>query len=90
MTHTIRIYNRLKVKKAQRYNADTGYGIGIPYTKKSWICMGKCQVCRDVNREPWLVRKRNKEEFRMELRLMKDELVSIMSEDYDYEEGEKD
>lgn len=70
MSHTIRIYNK-RLKKAQRFNLDDGnmhLAIGIPLTRRSWVCMGKCRICRDRNREPRLVRKRTKEQFRLELR----------------------
>jgi len=80
VTRTIRIYNKPVIKKAQRYNLDgddihplfgcyLSYPVGIPYTRRSWICMGHCPQCRDKNREPSLIRKRNKEQFMFELRL---------------------
>lgn len=71
MSHTKRIYNNPKIKKAQRYNVDdkeTHPIVGIPYTYRSWICMGKCPMCRDQNREPRLIRKRLREQFRFELK----------------------
>ena len=71
MSHTIRIYNNPRLKKAQRFNIDDGdihMWIGIPYTRRSFICMGRCRMCRDPNREPRLMRKRVKEQFRFELR----------------------
>ncbi len=76
MTHTTRIYNNPKIKKAQRFNLDDetnkhpilgttmSHQVGIPLTKRSWICMGKCPMCRDKNNEPRLIRKRLKEQFR--------------------------
>lgn len=70
MSHTRRIYNNPKLKKAQRFNLDDGkvhLFVGIPLTIRSWICMGRCPMCRDHNREPRLVRKRAKEQFRFEL-----------------------
>lgn len=70
MSRTRRIYNK-KIKKCQRYNIDIGIHIdptGIPYTKRSWICMGKCPMCRDYKLEPKLIRKKNKEELRMEIK----------------------
>ena len=74
MSHTLRIYNNPRLKKAQRFNLDDG-GIhieaGIPYTWRSYICMGRCNMCRDPNKERRLIRKRTKEQFRFEL---KDEL----------------
>ena len=71
MTHTKRIYNNPKIKKAQRYNIDDNkphFIIGIPFTRRSWMCMGKCSMCRDKNREPRLIRKRLREQLRFELR----------------------
>ncbi len=80
MSHTRRIYNNPKLKKAQRFNWDAlpiindigikinNRIIGIPYTRRSWICMGRCPMCRDPNREPRLIRKRRKEQFRWELK----------------------
>lgn len=76
MSRTKRIYNNPRIKKAQRFNLDDGkihIFIGIPLTKKSFVCMGKCPMCRDPNREPRLIRKRTREQFRFEL---KDELKS--------------
>ncbi len=76
MTRTRRIYNNPRLKKAQRFNLDDDMlhlWIGIPLTRRSWICMGRCPMCRDHNREPRLMRKRTKERFRFEL---KDELKS--------------
>lgn len=71
MSHTKRIYNK-RLKKAQRFNLDDGemhLWIGIPLTRKSWVCMGRCKMCRDPNREPRLVRKRTKEQLRFELKI---------------------
>ncbi len=80
MSHTTRIYNNPRLKKAQRYNIDepifdrSGYFrmdscIGIPFTRRrSFVCMGRCKMCRDPNREPRLIRKRKKEQFRFELK----------------------
>lgn len=71
MSHTRRIYNNPKLKKAQRFNLDDGkmhLFVGIPLTKKSFVCMGRCKMCRDPNREPRLIRKRLKEQFRLELK----------------------
>jgi len=70
MSHTIRIYNNPRIK-APRYNVDDKefyIPYGIPFTKRSWICMGHCPMCRDPNREPRLIRKRNKEQFRLQLK----------------------
>jgi hypothetical protein len=80
LSHTRRIYNNHRIKKAQRFNIDDGYihtWIGIPYTRKSFICMGRCPMCRDPNREPRLIRKRTKEQFRFEL---KNELKDFKNE----------
>lgn len=71
MSHTKRIYNNPRLKKAQRFNLDDEqihYWVGIPLTFRSWICMGRCRYCRDPNREPRLVRKRLKEQFRLEVK----------------------
>mgnify|MGYP003394579727 CR=1 FL=1 len=75
MSHTKRIYNR-KLKKAQRddislpnyINGIWINKVGFPYTWRSYICMGRCKMCRDPNREPKLIRKRRKEQFRFDLR----------------------
>lgn len=75
MSHTKRIYNK-RVKKAQRFNLDDGeihWFVGIPLTRRSWICMGRCPMCRDHNKEPRLLRKRTKEQFRLELKSEFDE-----------------
>ncbi len=80
MSHTKRIYNK-RLKKAQRFNLDDGkmhLFVGIPLTRRSFICMGKCTMCRDPNRDPRLIRKRIKEQFRFEL---KEELKSCEPED---------
>ncbi len=71
MSHTRRIYNNPKLKKAQRFNLDDGnihLFVGIPLTKRSFICMGRCPMCRDHNREPRVIRKRLKEQFRLDLK----------------------
>lgn len=80
MSHTKRIYNNPRLKKAQRFNWDAppikneiglvinNNIVGIPYTRKSYICMGRCPMCRDHNREPRLVRRRTKEQLRFELK----------------------
>lgn len=71
MSHTKRIYNNPRIKKAQRYNIDDGEIhpiVGIPYTYRSFICMGKCRMCRDPNREPRLIRKRIREQLRFDLK----------------------
>ena len=81
MSHTRRIYNNPRLKKTQRFSIDDGdihLWVGIPYTFKSWICMGRCPICRDPNREPRLVRKRAKERLRLEL---KSELENCYPED---------
>jgi hypothetical protein len=79
MSHTQRIYNR-RLKKAQRFNIDDGeihLFVGIPLTRRSWICMGRCKMCRDHNREPKLIRRRTREQFRLDL---KSELDSVQNE----------
>ena len=71
MSHTRRIYNNPRLKKAQRFNLDDGdihVFVGIPYTIRSWVCMGRCPTCRDPNREPRLIRKKTKERLRFELK----------------------
>jgi hypothetical protein len=71
MSHTRRIYNNPRIKKAQRFNIDDGeihLWVGIPFTKRSFICMGRCKMCRDPNREQRLIRKRKKEQLRFELK----------------------
>ena len=71
MSRTRRIYNNPNLKKAARYNLDDGeihICHGIPYTRRSWICMGNCPMCRDPKREPKLIRKQNKEQFRFQLK----------------------
>ena len=57
MSETIRIYNKSNLKKAQRYDLDNpeenlvgknNYRhVGIPLTRRSWICMGNCKMCKD-------------------------------------------
>lgn len=100
MSHTKRIYNR-KLKKAQRFNWDAeplfnDIGIqinnnivGIPFTRRSFICMGRCPMCRDPNREPKLVRKRRKEQFRFELKselkISEKEECCHLPDDIDYD-----
>ncbi len=71
MSHTRRIYNNPRLKKAQRFNLDDGemhLFVGIPLTRRSYICMGRCPMCRDPNKEPRLIRKRSKEQFRLDLK----------------------
>jgi len=80
MSHTLRIYNNPRLKKAQRYNLDDvsdihpllnmhiSQQIGIPFTRRSWICMGKCPMCRNPKREPKLLRKQRKELLRLNLK----------------------
>ena len=80
MSHTYRIYNNPNLKKAQRYNLDdksdiipllrihTSYPVGIPFTRRSWICMGRCKLCRDPNKEPRKLRKQRKEQLRSQLK----------------------
>ena len=59
MSNTIRIYNKLNLKKTQRYNLDDIIkkfkegditcivNNGIPFTRRSWICMGNCKYCKE-------------------------------------------
>jgi hypothetical protein len=71
MSHTLRIYNNPRIKKAQRYNVDDGLMhviVGIPYTYRSWICMGHCRSCRDSNKEQRKFRKQRKEQLRFQLK----------------------
>ncbi len=71
MSHTKRIYNNPRLKKTQRYNLDDKeihMFVGIPLTRKSEVCMGRCSYCRDHNKEPRVIRKRMKERFRFEMR----------------------
>ena len=70
MTRTKRIYNNPRIK-APRYNLDDGLPHiihGIPFTKRSWICMGRCPECSDPKKEPKAVRRKNKEDLRLRLR----------------------
>ena len=69
MSRTKRIYNNPRIK-APRYNIDDGrlhIDHGIPYTKRSWICVGRCPQCRNPEQEPKAIRKRNKAELRIQL-----------------------
>ncbi len=69
MSRTKRIYNNPRLK-APRYNLDDGQPHiihGIPYTIRSWVCMGHCRQFRDSNKR--VIRKRNKEQFKLELKL---------------------
>lgn len=70
MTHTKRIYNNPNLKKTPRSHIDEGEYIprGIPLTYHSYICMGRCRMCRNPTREPRLLRKQRKEQFRWQLR----------------------
>ena len=70
MSRTKRIYNNPSVKKAPRYNLDDGETHivhGIPFTRRSWICMGRCPQCRDPKQETKAVRRRAKDELRIQL-----------------------
>ncbi len=81
MSHTKRIYNNPRVKKAQRVNIDDGNShmlVGIPLTRRSHICMGRCPMCRDPNKEPRLIRKRLKEQFRLDLKKELDDTKNDM------------
>ena len=69
MTRTKRIYNNPRLK-APRYDIDDKESHiihGIPFTKRSWICMGKCPKCRDPKLEQKKIRKQRKEALRLEL-----------------------
>lgn len=80
MSHTFRIYNNPRIKKAQRYNIDdTNYlypslklrsyrMVGLPLTHKSWICMGHCKMCCDPKLEQRKLRKQRKEQLRFRLK----------------------
>jgi hypothetical protein len=81
MTHTIRIYNR-RLKKAQRYNLhkseydNNGTSInhvGIPFTWRSYLCMGNCCMCKDHTKDQRLLRKKRSEQLRFDL---KNELIN--------------
>jgi hypothetical protein len=69
MSHTKRIYNK-KIKKAQRYNIeDINHNmVGFPYVRYGYICMGRCKMCRDSEKDQRVERKRRKEQFNLELR----------------------
>lgn len=81
MSRTKRIYNNPRLKKTQRYYIDnppqdnilsewakgTMLDVGIPFTKRSWICMGRCPMCRNPKREPRAIRRRLKTQLRYEL-----------------------
>ena len=70
MSRTRRIYNNPNLKKTPRSHIDEDEYIprGIPFTRRSWICMGKCPMCRDPEREPRVIRKKNAEELRFMLK----------------------
>ncbi len=70
MSRTRRIYNNPRIKAA-RYNLDDDEKHichGIPFTRRSWICMGRCPMCRDPKREPRAIRRKNDEELRFMLK----------------------
>jgi hypothetical protein len=76
MTNTIRIYNR-RLKKAQRYDLRrSGYDsngvsinhVGIPFTWRSYICMGNCRIHKDHTKDQRLLRKKRSEQFRFDLK----------------------
>ena len=81
MSRTKRIYNNPILKKTQRYYIDNLpndeilspwaqgviINVGIPFTYRSWICMGHCPQCRNHDKDYKIIRKRNKEELRREL-----------------------
>ena len=69
MSRTKRIYNNPRIK-APRYNLDDGEPRichGIPYTKRSWICMGHCPQCRNPEQNTKAIRRREKDELRIQL-----------------------
>ena len=77
MSRTKRIYNNPRLK-APRYNLDDDIpqiAHGIPYTVRSWVCMGHCRHCRDPNKDRRVIRKRNKEQFRLESKLASENLI---------------
>ena len=79
MSHTKRIYNR-RLKKAQRFNWDAppikneigiiinNNIVGIPYTRRSFICMGHCRGYKDHSKDQWKLRKQRKEQFEFEIK----------------------
>ena len=75
MSRTRRIYNR-RLKKAQRRDLSLPIyvngiyinKVGFPYTRRQYICMGRCKMCRDPNKEQKLLRKRRREQFRFDLK----------------------
>ena len=72
MSRTIRIYNNRRLKKTPRIDIDDGelhWRAGIPLTHRSWICMGKCPMCRDPEQEPKAKRERGKADFRLRLKI---------------------
>ena len=75
MSRTRRIYNNPNLKKTVRFNIDKNehYNGGIPFTKRSWICMGKCAMCRDPEKEPKGIRRKLKNELRYELKYLMEE-----------------
>ena len=85
MTRTIRIYNNPNLKKTPRYNLDeinkkfleTGEvshitNTGIPFTKKSWICVGNCKYCKDPSNSTKQRRLSYKNELLLQLKEEKD------------------
>ena len=70
MSRTKRIYNNPRIKAA-RYNLDDKeihLCHGIPFTWRSWICMGRCPMCRDPSKEPKAIRNKNKADLRLQLK----------------------
>ncbi len=76
MTRTIRIYNR-RLKKAQRYNLHNPLydsndvrinDVGIPFTWRSYICMGNCRKHKDRTKDQRLLRKKRSEQLRFDLK----------------------
>jgi len=54
-----------RYKISQMHASSDKYG--IPFTYRSWICRGRCKMCRDYNKEPRTIRRRLKARFRYEL-----------------------
>ena len=91
MSKTIRIYNRKNLKKTPRYDLDEinrkfketddiSYitNIGLPYTKKSWICMGHCSCCKDQSNSTKHRRLNYKKELALELKEEKELLKNCI------------
>ncbi|NOR84535.1 hypothetical protein GQ473_00310 [archaeon] len=77
MTRTRRIYNNPNLKKTPRSHIDEGEYIprGIPFTRRSWICMGMCRGCRDPEKDPRAIRNKMKSQFKFQLMYEKEMIV---------------